>query len=112
MKSGYLFLILLWSVFCTCAQTTEDNLTFHCSDESLNQAFQWAKSKALSFAHDSSDPVGPWYEAALPNREAFCMRDVSHQALGAEILGLGKHNFNMFLKFAQNISEEKDYCSY
>ena len=58
------------------------------------------------------DPVGFWYEAALPNREAFCMRDVSHQSIGAEILGLSQHNFNMLLKFAQNISKEKDYCSF
>ena len=73
---------------------------------------QWAKEKALSYAHDDSDPVGFWYEAALPNREAFCMRDVSHQSVGAEILGLSKHNRNMLLKFAQNISESKDYASY
>jgi hypothetical protein len=25
---------------------------------------------------------------ALPNREAFCMRDVSHQCVGGEVLGL------------------------
>jgi len=90
----------------------DGKVTFNSNHKELNVAFEWAKNKALSFAHDGSDPVGYWYEAALPNREAFCMRDVSHQAIGAEILGLNKHNFNMFLKFAQNISEEKDFCSY
>ena len=40
------------------------------------------------------------------------MRDVSHQSIGAEILGLSKHNYNMLHKFAENISEEKDYCSF
>ncbi|PHQ61256.1 MAG: hypothetical protein COC08_05645 [Maribacter sp.] len=84
----------------------------NCSNKELAEAFAWAKNKALSYVHDNSDAVGYWYEAALPNREAFCMRDVSHQAIGAEILGLGKHNYNMFLKFAQNISKEKDYCTY
>jgi len=88
------------------------HVTFNSNNTELNNAFEWAKEKALSFAHDGSDPVGYWYEAALPNREAFCMRDVSHQAIGAEILGLSKHNANMFLKFAKNISAEKDYCSY
>lgn len=87
-------------------------ISFNSSNEKLNQAFIWAKNKALSFAHDSQDPVGPWYEAALPNREAFCMRDVSHQAIGAELLGLGDHNLNMFLKFGQNINPDMDYCSY
>ena len=94
--------------------TTESmgKVAFDASDKELARAFEWAKTTALSYAHDNSDPVGYWYEAALPNREAFCMRDVSHQAIGAEILGLGKHNFNMLLKFAQNISEEKEFCTY
>lgn len=85
---------------------------FESSNTELQSAVKWAKQKALSYAHDDSDPVGYWYEAALPNREAFCMRDVSHQSIGAEILGLSKHNKNMLLKFAQNISESKDYASY
>lgn len=93
------------------APKTEE-LSFSSSNIELEKAFKWAKNKALSFAHDNADPVGYWYEAALPNREAFCMRDVSHQAIGAEILGLGQHNYNMFLKFAQNISKEKDYCTF
>jgi len=87
-------------------------LQFNSSDTALVRAFNWAKNKALSYAHDSTDAVGYWYEAALPKREAFCMRDVSHQALGAEILGLSKQNSNMLLKFAQNISEKKDYGTY
>lgn len=43
------------------------------------------------------------YEAALPGREAFCIRDVSHQCLGAEILGQGKQNLNMLRKFVGNM---------
>jgi len=87
-------------------------VTFRSNVPALEQAFAWARYKALSLAHSGKDPVGLWYEAALPNREAFCMRDVSHQSIGAEILGLGMHNENMFKKFAANISAEKDYCSY
>lgn len=90
----------------------QSGISFNSNDEALNQAFAWAKDQALSFAHDSGDPVGPWYEAALPNREAFCMRDVSHQAIGAQLLGLDKHNLNMFRKFAANISSDRDYCSF
>ncbi len=94
------------------SEINSSELEFNASNKELVEAFNWAKNKALSYAHDGTDPVGFWYEAALPNREAFCMRDVSHQAIGAEILGLGKHNMNMFVKFAQNISEKMDYCSY
>lgn len=85
---------------------------FHSSDKQLEETFHWAQDMALSYAHDDSDPVGYWYEAALPQREAFCMRDVSHQSVGAQILGLDRHNKNMFTRFVENISEEKDWCTY
>ena len=111
MKKFSVQLIAVFLVFSAFSQN-EGKVTFTSNHNDLNNAFEWAKNKALSFAHDGADPVGYWYEAALPNREAFCMRDVSHQAVGAEIIGLGKHNLNMMLKFAQNINEEKDYCSY
>ena len=61
------------------ATTPVSSLQFELSDPKLVQAFQWAKSQALVYAHDHSDPVGPWYEAALPGRDSFCMPDVSHQ---------------------------------
>ena len=93
------------------AQSRKDIL-FDSSDNELKETFDWAKSMALSFSHDGSDAVGYWYESALPNREAFCMRDISHQCLGAEILGLSNHNYNMMYRFAENISEAKDWCTY
>ena len=114
----WLLLILILSTNSCISKThnpseiSTGELQFDSANPELVEAFNWAKKKALSYAHDNSDPVGYWYEAALPNREAFCMRDFSHQAIGAEILGLGAHNYNMLLKFAQNISEEKDYCTY
>ena len=108
----YRVLLFFAALSLTLVVQAQDLVTFKSSKSELTKAFDWAKNKALSYAHDGSDPVGYWYEAALPSREAFCMRDVSHQALGAEILGLTKHNENMFQKFAQNISAEKDYCSY
>jgi hypothetical protein len=86
-------------------------LVFACSAEELTQCFVWAKTQAMAYVYDG-DPVGAWYEAALPGREAFCMRDVSHQAVGAHALGLHRHNLNMLHKFAANISESKDWCTY
>ncbi len=85
---------------------------FGSSDKDLVEAFDWAKDQAISYVHDGEDPVGKWYEAALPNRQAFCMRDVAHQLTGANVLGLYEHNANMLTKFAGNISESKDWCSY
>ena len=86
-------------------------LDFDTSDANLNTAFAWARRQALAYAF-RGDPVGDWYEAALPGRQAFCMRDVSHQSMGAHALGLARYTRNMLEKFAENISEAKDWCSY
>lgn len=103
------------SVHALSAQTgagkTESKLRIESSDKKLAAGFEWAKRQALSYAFEH-DPVGPWYEAALPGREAFCMRDVSHQATGAHALGLARHTKNMLRRFAENISASKDWCSY
>jgi hypothetical protein len=85
---------------------------FHSSDTAIQNAFNWAKDMALHYRGDANDPVGPWYEAALPSRDAFCIRDVSHQCIGAEILGMNNENKNMLTKFTSNISESKDWCTY
>jgi len=79
--------------------------------EPLDAGFRWAKRQALAYVFEG-DPVGPWYEAALPGREAFCMRDVSHQSLGALALGLTEHTKNMMRRFARNIAESRDWCSF
>lgn len=90
----------------------EEVAVFASTDKVLEDAYEWARKTALSYSHDGTDSVGYWYEAALPQREAFCMRDVSHQSVGAQILGLAAHNRNMLLRFAENISESKDWCTY
>ena len=87
-------------------------ISLRSSIEPLAERFEWARDTALSYAHSDGDSVGLWYEAALPGREAFCMRDVSHQAVGAHFLGLDEHTRNMLFQFARNISDEKDWCSY
>src|SRR6266576_835748 len=81
------------------------------SDASLAAGFGWARRQGLAYAF-SGDPVGEWYEAALPGRQAFCMRDVAHQSMGAHFLGLAHHTHNMFRRFAENVSDSRDWCSY
>lgn len=81
------------------------------SDTRLVEAFGWARRQAMAYVFDG-DPAGPWYEASLPGRRAFCMRDVSHQAAGAQALGLAQYTHNMLHRFAENISASKDWCSY
>ena len=110
MKKISFLLIIIYLSF----GYSQSNSLFHfnSSDKDLVLTVEWAKNKALSFSHENMDPVGYWYEAALPNREAFCVRDVSHQSIGAEILGLRLHNLNMILKFSENISKSKNYATY
>jgi len=93
------------------AKKPKTQLELQTSDSRLAAAFAWARQQGLAYAF-RGDPVGEWYEAALPGREAFCMRDVSHQSMGAHALGLAPHSFNMLRAFAANISDAKDWCSY
>ncbi len=90
---------------------TPSKLEFESSDARLVEGFQRAKRQAMAYAFDG-DPVGPWYEAAEPGREAFCMRDTAHQAMGAHALGLARHNLNMLRRFAASVSESKDWCGF
>lgn len=88
---------------------TNSEVTFHASDLKLESGFERLKQQALHWVFEGY-PVGDYYEAALPGRNAFCMRDISHQCTGGEVLGLSSHNKNMFLKFAQSISDDTDWC--
>ncbi len=86
-------------------------ITFYSSNEELNKGFEWAKKQALLYSHEG-DLVGDWYEAALPGRMSFCIRDVAHHATGAEMLGLRSHTKNMLRRFVQNIAVSRQYCTF
>ena len=87
-------------------------LEFHSSNAALNASFEWAKQQALDYAHPASDSIGSWYEAALPGRNAFCMRDVSHQTQGAAALGLFAANRNMLDLFALSAAPSRNWAGY
>ncbi|SDT35034.1 hypothetical protein SAMN05216490_3176 [Mucilaginibacter mallensis] len=110
MRKFILTLVLIIS--CGLVYAQNNNLQFKSADTALQTAFQRAKVMALHYKGKPGDPVGPWYESALPPRFAFCMRDVSHQSIGAEVLGLDKENKNMLTLFVKNISANKDWCTY
>jgi hypothetical protein len=106
------FVFILCTFSFSVARAQETGVKFTSSDKEMENAFIWAKGMALHYKGNANDPVGPWYESALPPRDAFCMRDVSHQSIGAEILGLSRENHNMFTLFASNVSASKNWCSY
>jgi len=89
----------------------EGAIEFESSDIRLVDGFRWAKAQALAYVRNG-DRVGPWYEAALPGRDAFCMRDLSHMSSGAQLLGLGARTRNMLRQFAQHISVSKKWCTW
>ncbi|HEV2479477.1 MAG TPA: right-handed parallel beta-helix repeat-containing protein [Puia sp.] len=108
MKKALAACVSLLIASLACAQAVQ----FGSSDTAIAHAFAWAKAQALHYRGKPGDPVGPWYESALPPRDAFCMRDVSHQCVGGAILGLDAENKNMLTLFARNISASKNWCSY
>jgi hypothetical protein len=81
-------------------------VSLKCSDLRLVTAFEWARRQALAYAFHG-DSVGDWYEAALPGRQGFCMRDTAHQCMGAHFLGLDDATHNMLRKFSENISARR-----
>jgi hypothetical protein len=88
------------------------DLEFHSSSAELNLSFAWAKQQALAYVRPGTDGIGPWYEAALPGRNAFCMRDVSHQTEGAAALGLFTTNHNMLDRFAVSVAASRNWAGY
>lgn len=90
----------------------QSDLEFQSSNALLNASFLWAKHQALDYVRSGSDSIGPWYEAALPGRNAFCMRDVSHQTAGAAALGLSAANRNMLDRFARSVAASRNWAGY
>jgi len=91
---------------------SQSPLEFTSSIPWLNQSFHWAKEQALQYSRPGSGSTGPWYEAALPGRNAFCMRDVSHQTEGAAALGLYAANKNMLGLFVGSAAKSRDWAAY
>ena len=89
----------------------EAAIEFESSDGKLVDGFRWAKAQAMTYAR-TDGTIGPWFEAALPGRDAFCIRDVSHLSTGAQFLGLGSRTLNMLLRFAASISASKKWCTW
>lgn len=108
-------LFLLWpKIVLTGADTAlpqHGGVDFDSSDARLVGGFAWAKAEALSYVRNDG-PIGSWYEAALPGRNAFCMRDVSHMSTGAHMLGLQRENRNMLGQFVRHISASKKWATW
>ena len=106
-------LMILWrkAVFAAADARRPGQVEFDSSDRRLVAGFEWARAEALSYVRRQG-PIGSWYEAALPGRNAFCMRDVSHQSTGAQILGLERENLNMLRQFAQHVSASKKWATW
>ena len=84
---------------------------FFSNNPKLDEGFFWATQQARKYIKQNS-AVGLWYEAALPGRGAFCMRDTAHQQVGAAVLGLSSHTVNMLQHFARSISASRQWCGY
>ena len=80
------------------------------SDARLTQAFGHAKERAMQCVY-AGDPIGDWY-ASDPNSRTFCMRDVSHESLGAAVLGLDRHTENMLRRFAHSVAASRKWCGF
>jgi hypothetical protein len=92
------------------ADSAPGRVRFESSAPRLTQAFAHAKERAMSCVY-AGDPIGDWY-ASDPDSRTFCMRDVSHESLGAAVLGLGRHTENMLRRFAHGVALSRKWCGY
>jgi hypothetical protein len=118
-RGPFLQHLTLWVFLLLCAAELQaqqadslSNLEFHSSNSALNESFKWAKQQALEYVSAGTGAIGPWYEAALPGRNAFCMRDVSHQTEGAAALGLFAANHNMLSQFAASATASREWAAF
>lgn len=93
------------------ASAPEAKVRLESPDRRLVQGFLWAKTQAMAYVFPSG-PVGPSYTAGFPKRGGFNCRDVSHQSLGANVLGLAAFNKNMFRRLAASVAAPRDWCAY
>ncbi len=93
------------------AATAPGRVEFDASDVRLVKGLEWARRRALECAY-SGDAVGQWYDSTAGTRYAFCMRDVSHQRVGASVLGLWEHTRNMLRRFAGSMAATRDWCGF
>lgn len=111
MKKTICLLVVLVTCYCNPVKA-QQGASFRSTDTAMQKAYEWALQMSLHYRGNPNDLVGPWYEAALPSRFAFCMRDVAHQTIGASIAGMDKENRNMLRAFAENMAASRDGCSY
>jgi hypothetical protein len=105
-------LVACSSLAAAAQQPGSSPLGFTSTNTSLQRSFEWAKEQALAYVRPGAGTMGPWYEAALPGRNAFCMRDVSHQTEGAAALGLYAANRDMLWLFAKSAAKERDWAAF
>lgn len=98
-------------------------LSINSPNETLNEGFNWGKSRALDMTFYPGNPmmghepewwrlkdathtsVTPGYWGSYTNRESFYNRDISHQTDGAHALGLSAETFNMMKTFADDADD-------
>ena len=94
------------------------------SNRKLENAFNWAREKALSYVqtgksgpvdkHERSEGTGTeryitCFWAGYTSRTAFYSRDFCHQAAGAHLLGLQLENLTMLRAFAESSNEGREW---
>ncbi|MET9089737.1 hypothetical protein ABZX77_49160 [Streptomyces sp. NPDC004237] len=96
------------------------------SDPEVVAMFDWAERKANSWVqlpgtvgpvnadenHTSGTgtaPYGPTYWAGYANRSAYYSRDMTHQLIGAHLIGLDTENETMLRSYAASATAEHEY---
>ena len=111
MKKKLLSILCCFFALSCLGQRTSD-LEFTSSHQELNEAFRWAKNRALSLVITDvlPDNGGPIYTeiaywGSYAHDPQYCTRDIAHQLVAGHLLGLDVENFAMMRKFASTFTE-------
>ena len=91
------------------APRATSDLSISSSSPELVNLFNWEKDLALSYVMTGMPGTVPCYAAANPIKEAYCLRDFEHMALGAHFLGLDLENITMMKSVARTATPKTDF---
>ena len=85
------------------------SLAVRSSNRTLEEGFRWAADASLSHVQTGEPGCIPCYQSGLLDRGHFCIRDFSHQATAAHLLGLDRENLEMLRAFARTSTQAREW---
>jgi hypothetical protein len=113
MRTALIPVVLFFAVM-SCVANAEEAaagpvMSLNSSQADLVRAYGLYVDRVKTWEAPKDVALYPCYNAGIPDRNSFCVRDFDHQALGGHFVGFDAHNRNITGRFAKSIFAQKDY---